>query len=84
MTAQNIRFTGEAGVLYAIMLSGFENAVIKSLGSGSALAVEQIASIELLGSPETLTWSQEADGLLITTPAQRPCDHAYSFKITLK
>jgi hypothetical protein len=41
-------------------------------------------SIGMLGSSETLSWSQREDGLHITTPSQRPCDHAYSFEINLK
>lgn len=84
-TAQDIRFTSRDRTLYAICLGWpGESAVIKSLGSGSQISAEQIASIEMLGSSETLSWSQHADGLHITTPAQPPCDHAYSFKITLK
>jgi alpha-L-fucosidase len=84
-SAEDIRFTTKDGVFYAIALgwSG-DKAVIRSLGLGSLLPAEQIASIGMLGSSETLSWSQQADGLHITTPLQRPCDHAYTFKITLK
>ena len=83
--AQDIRFTTRDGVLYAICLGWpDENAVIKSLRSGSRLAAEQIESIGMLGSSKSLSWSQHGDGLHVTTPAQRPCDHAYTFKITLK
>ncbi len=84
-TAQDIRFTSKDGVLYAIAL-GWQNesTLIKSLGSGSPLNAAQIESIGMLGASETLTWSQDADGLHVSMPAQRPCDHAYTFKITLK
>ncbi len=84
-TAQDIRFTSRDRALYAICLGWpGESALIKSLATGSRISAEQIASIEMLGSSEALSWSQGEDGLHITTPAQRPCDHAYSFKITLK
>jgi len=83
--AQDIRFTTGDGAFYAICLGWpGESAVIKSLGSGSPVNAEQIMSIGMLGSPEALSWSQREDGLYITTPSQRPCDHAYTFKITLK
>ena len=35
----------------------------------------------LLGSPEKLAWTRTADGLEVTLPAQKPCDHAYVLKI---
>ena len=83
--AQDIRFTTREGALYAICLGWpGESAVIKSLGTGSPFAADQIASITMLGSAEALSWSQQEDGLHVTTPSQRPCDHAYTFKIALK
>ncbi len=83
--AQDIRFTSKARALYAICLGWpGQSAVIQSLGSGSSLKAEQIGSIHMLGSSEALTWTQREDGLHVTTPSQRPCDHAYTFKITLK
>ncbi len=84
-TAEDIRFTTKDGTLYAICLGWpGENAVIKSLATGSLLAAEQIVAIEMLGSSEALAWSQREDGLHIATPRQHPCDHAYTFKIILK
>ena len=55
----------------------------KSLGSGSELPGERIAAISLLGTDEQLHWSQHEHGLTSRTPARRPCEHAYSFKIRL-
>ena len=37
--------------------------------------------MSLLGSPETLAFSQTEDGLVVTMPSQKPCDHAYALKI---
>ncbi len=83
-TAQDIRFTSREQTLYAICLGWpGESVVIKSLASGSRISAEQIESIGILGSSEALSWSQHEDGLHIMTPSQPPCDHAYSFKITL-
>jgi alpha-L-fucosidase len=45
---------------------------------------DAITEISLLGSPDPLRWSQNERGLTIQTPRERPCDYAYTFKITLK
>jgi alpha-L-fucosidase len=84
-TAQDIRFTAKGDSLYAICLAwpGAEVA-ITTLGAQSALRAERIASISMLGSLETLAWSQDEAGLKVKTPAAAPCDYAYTFKITLK
>jgi alpha-L-fucosidase len=84
-TGEDIRFTTKDNTLYAICLAWpGETATIKSLSANSPLQTGRIAEISLLGSPEPLAWSQEESGLKINTPAQKPCEHAYSFKITLK
>lgn len=84
-TAQDIRFTTKDNALYAICLGWpGESAVIKSLGSSSAVKTEMIEQIEMLGAAEALSWSQHEDGLHIRTPSQPPCAHAYTFKLTLK
>lgn len=41
-----------------------------------------ISEVALLGHDGPLAWSQEADGLTITLPSEKPCDHAFAFKIT--
>jgi alpha-L-fucosidase len=84
-TAEDIRFTTKDDELYAICLGWpSDTAVIKSLGTSSFIPAERIESIHLLGVPDALTWSQHEDGLHITTPSQQPCDHAFTFKLTLK
>jgi alpha-L-fucosidase len=83
--AGDIRFTTKDNALYAICLGWpGETATVKSLGSDSPIKAETIEHIQMLGSTESLAWSQTANGLQIQTPKQKPCDHAYSFKITLK
>ncbi len=83
--AQDIRFMAKDNALYAISLGWSEGeTVIHTLGSGSRLPADQIESIHMLGLAEALSWSQRDDGLHITMPSQKPCDHAYTFKLTLK
>ena len=84
-TAEDIRFTTKGDALYAICLGWpGEQATIKSLGSNSAVPADMISQINMLGSEGTLSWSQSEDGLTIKTPSEKPCQHAYAFKIVLK
>ncbi len=84
-TQHDIRFTVKDNTLYAICLGWPESDVlIKSLGIYSPLGSDRIADIRMLGTDEPLTWSQDAAGLTITPPTTAPCEHAYTFKITLK
>lgn len=79
-TAQDIRFTVKDDALFAICLGWpGERVTIKS---AAALYESEIRSIEMLGVDQALDWTLTADGLTISTPTERPCDHAYVFKIT--
>jgi alpha-L-fucosidase len=77
-TPQDFRFTAKDDALYAICLGWpADEAVIH------ALAGVHVGGVTLLGHDGALNWQQDAAGLHIETPAARPCDHAYTFKITL-
>jgi alpha-L-fucosidase len=43
----------------------------------------QVAGVTMLGVDGELAWSQDGEGLKITPPVEKPCDHAYTFKVTL-
>ncbi|HEX8302657.1 alpha-L-fucosidase [Sphingomonas sp.] len=79
--ADGVRFTRRGRSVYAIALSwpGRELA-ISSLGSQAG----RITRVELLGQRQPLRFTQDAGGLRIVLPAQKPAglDHAYSFRIT--
>ncbi len=82
-TAEDIRFTTKNGALYAIFLAWPENGkvTIRSLGTDSAKGGRPIHSAALLGSPAKLRWRQEAGGLVVDLPAQKPCDYAYALRL---
>ncbi len=83
-TAADIRFTTKGDALYAICLGWpGDQAIIKSLGSNSAVRAEGISRISMLGVEGSLFWSQDEEGLKIKTPSEKPCLHAYTFKIVL-
>jgi alpha-L-fucosidase len=84
-TAQDVRFTTRGNVLYAICLGWpGEELTITSLGSGSHGLAEAISGVTMLGSQQMLSWSQDESGLAVQAPSERPCQHAYTFKIVLK
>jgi alpha-L-fucosidase len=55
---------------------------IKSLADDSGLFQRSIAKVELLGHPESLRWTRDANGLTVEMPPQQPCDHAFAFRIS--
>lgn len=71
-------------MLYAIALDWpvDGNWVIKSLKSGkSDLLQGPIKSVELLGSKQPISWKQTGEGLVVTAPAEKPCDYAFVLKV---
>ena len=80
-TAGDIRFTTKENVLYAICLDWpGEQVTIESL---RILLKSEIKSIKMLGVNEELEWSLTDKGLTILTPSRKPCEHAYTFKISM-
>ncbi len=83
-TAQDVRFTQNGNVLYAIVLGQPKDALeIKSLGKTAALLDKPIRSIEVLGSSEQLNWRQDDASLHIEAPQKQLSETAVVFKITL-
>ena len=82
-TAQDIRFTtatcGGGETLYAICMGCPEGAV-----TIESLSTDPVASVSLLGSDASLSWSQGDGGLTIQMPAEAPCEHAVTFEVQLK
>jgi alpha-L-fucosidase len=81
----DIRFTTKAGAIYAFSLGWPTDTLkIKSFGTAARLLDSPIANITLLGSAETIKWTQGQDALTIEPPAHKPCDHAVVFKVIPK
>jgi alpha-L-fucosidase len=80
-TADDIRFTVKDDALYAICLGwpgGGKEMTIRSL---KILYEWEISSVSMLGIDKELQWSLTQNGLKIKTPNEKPCEHAYTFKI---
>ena len=86
------RFTVKGDNLYAIAQSWpGDTAVITTLATSPAAAAKfpdgklpegKITSVTLLGHAGQLEFTQDAEGLKVKLPADRPCDYAYTLKIT--
>lgn len=80
--AEDIRFTQRDGQLYAISLGWPESGklTIKTFKKGNPY-INEFKSVSMLGSDESLKFEQTEEGLVVTFPAERPCDYAHVLKI---
>lgn len=79
-TAQDIRFTVKDNALYATCL-GWPEGRVTITAAAPLLYESEIASVTMLGQAGELDWRLTPAGLTITPPAEKPCEHAYVFKI---
>jgi len=77
-TSRDIRFTTKGKTLYAIALGwpGDGKLWIRSLAADAG----RITAVKMLGHEGALSWKQGEQGLEISLPERKPCEHAYVFK----
>jgi alpha-L-fucosidase len=82
-TAADIRFTCHGDTLYALVMNwpADSTVTITSLAKGQPVQ-GKIHKVEMLGHPAPLKFIQDATGLKITLPPEKPCDFVYALKIT--
>jgi alpha-L-fucosidase len=80
-SAADIRFTTKGKTLYAFALGWPADGklLVKTLAKTPASG--KITKVSLLGYKGKIQWTQTADGLAITLPAQKLSDHAIALKI---
>ena len=83
-TPEDFRFTAKGSTVYAIGMACPKDgkATIHSLGWAHEGAALPVANIELLGSPDKVTWTQSANALEVTLPGSAECKYAYALKLT--
>jgi alpha-L-fucosidase len=84
-TPEDVRFTSNSGMLYAIELGwpGNRELVIHSVGRGPA-GEQAVQSVELLGWDRKLAFQQSPEGLRIHLPENAPGKYAYTFRIRFR
>jgi alpha-L-fucosidase len=90
-SAADIRFTtkNDGTLLYAYFLGWPTDGklTIHSLSTGATPPGpldKKIADLSLLGSSDKIAWTQDADGLHVTLPANPPSEAACALKLTLQ
>ncbi len=78
-TSRDFRFMQKGDILYAFALAWPADGklVVRSLAQGAG----RVQDVRLLGFSGKLVWTQTPDGLSVTLPSQKPCDHAYGLRI---
>lgn len=78
-TARDIRFSTKSDALYALVLGWPEDGKIfvKSLATPAG----KVSNVTLLGHTGKLNWVQTDKGLVVTMPAQKPCEHVFVLKV---
>jgi alpha-L-fucosidase len=73
-TAEDIRFTTKADILYAFVLAwpADGRVAITTLARGSASYEREVRRVELLGSAEPLAFTRDGIALSVTLPARAP------------
>jgi alpha-L-fucosidase len=81
-TPEDVRFTKKGDTVYAFLMGWPTGgkAVIKTLTKGADAFPRDVARVELLGVGP-VAFTQDASGLTINLPEQKPNDFAYGFKI---
>jgi alpha-L-fucosidase len=79
----NVRYTRKGDkTVYAISMEWPGKQLrLKSFSNYKKL---QIKSVSMLGIDNPLIWNISKDGLSIQCPEEKPCDHAFSFRIEMK
>ena len=84
-TSADIRFTTSGHALYATALAWPQEGelAIHALRTGSPHCTRQVHQVSLLGHPAPLQWHRDEEALKVQVPPNKPCEHAYVFKIEL-
>jgi alpha-L-fucosidase len=82
-TPEDFRFTAKAGNVYAIGMAcpADGKAVIHALGAAHEGAKFTVGNVSLLGSSDSVKWTQGADALTVTLPTGASCQYAYTLKL---
>ncbi|HJQ30754.1 MAG TPA: alpha-L-fucosidase [Pyrinomonadaceae bacterium] len=83
LTAEDVRFTRKGQTLYAFFMGWPERGEVNvaSLATPGGLAAGRVGKVELLGFPGELKWSQDAEGLKVRLPEERPGSHAFALRV---
>lgn len=84
--SEDIRYVTKGdSTLYAFCLGvPHGDILMKALSTDLKLLVDEVTSVEMVGSNEEIAWTRDSDGLHITRPSAAPSEIAVAFRINLK
>ena len=82
-SAQDIRYTTKNDAFYVIALDWPEDGKVVATQLNSDSGLGEIKSVTMLGSDSEIVWEQDMDGLTIQFPKDKPCEHAFVFKLDI-
>jgi len=80
-TSQDFRFTAKGDVTYAIALDWPNDGTLNIRTFKKSDMLPEIKKVTLLGCDTPIPFVQAEEGLRLTLPNIKPCDHAYAFRI---
>jgi alpha-L-fucosidase len=83
LTFNDVRFTIKGKTLYTFFMGWPQNGqvIIKPLGNNSPQQTGEIEKVELLGHGK-VEFTRDNEGLKVSLPSQKPCEHAYTLKLS--
>ena len=83
-TSNDIRFTTRDNILFAFFLDWPADGTVTIAELGTDAAPEEIADVRLLGHSGRLAWNRHASALEVVLPDEKPCEHAFAFRVLLR
>jgi alpha-L-fucosidase len=83
LTFDDIRFTTKGKILYTFFMGWPQTGqvLIKQLASNNPQQTGKIENVELLGFGN-VQFTRDSEGLKVNLPSQKPCEHAFTLKLT--
>ena len=82
-TPKDLRFTTRGDTLYVLVMNWPDDQSVAVTSLAPSQPVKgKVGKVELLGHGEPLQFNQDADGLKVKLPSEKPCDYVYTLKIT--
>jgi alpha-L-fucosidase len=80
----DVRFTAKRNVVYAVCMAWPErDLLINALGKRGLLG-QTVEAVRMLGASEAVKWHQSDHGLALSVPREKPCRHAFVYRVDLK
>jgi alpha-L-fucosidase len=84
LTKVDVRFTAKGNSVYAICMAWPEKYLLVKALSEQAVPGKTVDLVRVLGTSEAVTWFQTSRGLVLSVPREKPCRHAFVYRIDFK